>query len=202
MYVIGLTGGVGSGKSYVAQRLSEIYGAKLLIADELAHIVMEKGTSCHKKIVESFGREILGDCDEIDRKKMADIIFKDNNARKKLNDIVHPEVINYIKKYIDDRKDREGIIILETAIMYESNCDKFCDEVWYVYVPADIRIKRLSDNRGYSEEKSRAIISKQKDDQFFIEKADRIIKNDASFKELEEELKCLKHNTKLEKIVN
>ena len=133
---------------------------------------------------------------------MADIIFKDNNARKKLNDIVHPEVINYIKKYIDDRKDREGIIILETAIMYESNCDKFCDEVWYVYVPADIRIKRLSDNRGYSEEKSRAIISKQKDDQFFIEKADRIIKNDASFKELEEELKCLKHNTKLEKIVN
>lgn len=189
MYVIGLTGGVGSGKSYVAHRLSEMYDAELLIADELGHVVMKKGTKCHEKIVKSFGKDILGSDGEIDRKKMADIIFKDNEARKRLDDIVHPEVIEYVAQYIDERKGMDGIIIFETAIMYECKCDQLCDEVWYVYVPADIRIKRLSDNRGYSVEKSRAIIVNQKPDEFFTEKADRIIKNDGSFEELDKELR-------------
>lgn len=189
MYVIGLTGGVGSGKSYVAHRLSEMYDAELLIADELGHVVMKKGTKCHEKIVKSFGKDILGSDGEIDRKKMADIIFKDNEARKRLDDIVHPEVIEYVARYIDERKGMDGIIIFETAIMYECKCDQLCDEVWYVYVPADIRIKRLSDNRGYSVEKSRAIIANQKPDEFFTEKADRIIKNDGSFEELDKELR-------------
>lgn len=189
MYVIGLTGGVGSGKSYVAHRLSEMYDAELLIADELGHVVMKKGTKCHEKIVKSFGKDILGSDGEIDRKKMADIIFKDNEARKRLDDIVHPEVIEYVAQYIDERKGMDGIIIFETAIMYECKCDQLCDEVWYVYVPADIRIKRLSDNRGYSVEKSRAIIANQKPDEFFTEKADRIIKNDGSFEELDKEIR-------------
>lgn len=189
MYVIGLTGGVGSGKSYVAHRLSEMYDAELLIADELGHVVMKKGTKCHEKIVKSFGKDILGSDGEIDRKKMADIIFKDNEARKRLDDIVHPEVIEYVARYIDERKGMDGIIIFETAIMYECKCDQLCDEVWYVYVPADIRIKRLSDNRGYSVEKSRAIIANQKPDEFFTEKADRIIKNDGSFEELDKEIR-------------
>lgn len=189
MYVIGLTGGVGSGKSYVAHRLSEMYDAELLIADELGHVVMKKGTKCHEKIVEEFGKGILDSDGEIDRKKMADIIFKDNEARKSLDDIVHPEVIEYVAQYIDERKGMDGIIIFETAIMYECKCDQLCDEVWYVYVPADIRIKRLSDNRGYSVEKSRAIIANQKPDEFFTEKADRIIKNDGSFEELDKEIR-------------
>lgn len=189
MYVIGLTGGVGSGKSYVAHRLSEMYDAELLIADELGHVVMKKGTKCHEKIVKSFGKDIIDSDGEIDRKKMADIIFKDNEARKRLDDIVHPEVIEYVARYIDERKGMDGIIIFETAIMYECKCDQLCDEVWYVYVPADIRIKRLSDNRGYSVEKSRAIIANQKPDEFFTEKADRIIKNDGSFEELDKELR-------------
>lgn len=189
MYVIGLTGGVGSGKSYVAHRLSEMYDAELLIADELGHVVMKNGKKCHEKIVEEFGKDILDSDGEIDRKKMADIIFKDNEARKRLDDIVHPEVIEYVARYIDERKGMDGIIIFETAIMYECKCEQLCDEVWYVYVPADIRIKRLSDNRGYSEEKSRAIIANQKPDVFFTEKADRIIKNDGSFEELDKELR-------------
>lgn len=189
MYVIGLTGGVGSGKSYVAHRLSEMYDAELLIADELGHVVMKKGTKCHEKIVKSFGKDIIDSDGEIDRKKMADIIFKDNEARKRLDDIVHPEVIEYVARYIDERKGMDGIMIFETAIMYECKCDQLCDEVWYVYVPADIRIKRLSDNRGYSVEKSRAIIANQKPDEFFTEKADRIIKNDGSFEELDKEIR-------------
>ena len=188
MHVIGLTGGVGSGKSYVAHRLSEMYDAKLLIADELGHVVMSKGTACYNRIVELFGTEILEKDGEIDRKKMAEVIFGDVSRRKLLNDIVHPEVIEYIKHFIDERKAKDGIIILETAIMYESGCDRFCDEVWYVYVPAKVRIKRLSDNRGYTEEKSESIIANQKADDFFLSKADKIIRNDGSFEDLENEL--------------
>lgn len=177
MYVIGLTGGVGSGKSLVAEIISKKYNASLLIADELGHIVMEPGTSCFDKVVSRFGKDIVGEDGRINRRKVAEIIFGDDKALSDMNNIVHPEVMSYIERYIEDRKNEKGYIILETAIMYETGCDRFCDEVWYVYVPADIRIKRLSENRGYSYEKSQSIIGRQKSDEYFIEKSDRVIDN-------------------------
>ena len=188
MFVIGITGGVGSGKSLVAKFLSKKYNAKLLIADELGHVVIKPGTPGYDKVIDMFGKGILGRDGSINRKKLADIIFNDDNARSGLNSIIHPEVFNYIGNYIKDRKDQDGYIILETAIMYETGCDKFCDEVWYVHVPRDIMVKRLSDSRGYSEEKSRSIISKQKPDNYFIEKADRVIENSGSINSLEEQI--------------
>ena len=188
MYVIGITGGVGSGKSLVANKLKELYNAELLIADELGHIVTMPGDLGYQKIKERFGEDIIDKEGFIDRKKLADIIFNDDNARKDINAIVHPEVMSYIEKYISERKDKKGYIILETAIMYETGCDKFCDEVWYVYVPADIRIARLKENRGYSYDKSCAIIKKQKSDNYFIERADFVIDNSGSIEELEQKL--------------
>lgn len=180
MFVLGITGGVGSGKSLVAKRISKKYNANLLIADKLGHVVMKPESLGFKKIICRFGENIVGSDGTIDRKKLADIIFNDDSAREELNSIIHPEVMSYIRQYIDDRKDMNGIIIVETAIMYETECDKLCDEIWYVYVPADIRIKRLSASRGYSEEKSRAIIESQKPDKFFIDRADKIIDNAGS----------------------
>ena len=188
MYVIGITGGVGSGKSLVANKLKELYNAELLIADELGHIVTMPGDLGYQKIKERFGEDIIDKEGFIDRKKLADIIFNDDNARKDINAIVHPEVMSYIEKYISERKDKKGYIILETAIMYETGCDKFCDEVWYVYVPADIRIERIKENRGYSYDKSCAIIKKQKSDNYFIERADFVIDNSGSIEELEQKL--------------
>lgn len=184
MFVIGITGGVGSGKSLVAKLVKEKYNAGLLIADELGHLVMQPGSPGYSKIVKRFGEGIIGAGGAVDRKKLADIIFNDDTARSDMNSIIHPEVKSYIGRYINDRKDMDGLIILETAIMYETGCDKFCNEVWYVYVPADIRIKRLSENRGYPEEKSRSIIEKQKPDRFFMEKADRVIDNSGSVESL------------------
>ncbi len=191
MHVIGITGGVGSGKSFVANRIKELYNAKLLIADELGHIVTMPGDLGYQKIKERFGEDIIDKEGFIDRKKLADIIFNDDNARKDINDIVHPEVMSYIEKYISERKDKKGYIILETAIMYETGCDRFCDEVWYVYVPADIRIARLKESRGYSYDKSCAIIKKQKSDNYFIERADFVIENSGSIEELEQKLRML-----------
>lgn len=185
MFVIGITGGVGSGKSLVAKIAGKKYNASLLIADELGHIVMEPGNTAYNKILERFGKDILKDNNSIDRRKLADIVFNNDKARLYINSIIHPEVIKYIEKYINDRKKQDGYIILETAVMYETGCDKFCDEIWYVHAPEDTRIKRLSKNRKYTEEKSRLIIGKQKPDKFFIERAGRVIENPRSIKDLE-----------------
>lgn len=185
MYVIGITGGVGSGKSLVAKIAGRKYKAGLLIADELGHVVTEPGKPAFNRIVEMYGRDILGQDGSIDRKKLADIIFNDDNARSAINAVIHPEVMLYIENYINERKGQEGYIILETAIMYETGCDRFCNETWYVYVPEDARIKRLSKNRGYPEEKSRSIIKKQKPESFFMERAERVINNTGSIKDLE-----------------
>ncbi|MCI9078252.1 MAG: dephospho-CoA kinase [Lachnospiraceae bacterium] len=185
MFVIGITGGVGSGKSLVAKLASRKYNAGLLIADKLGHVVMEPGRPAFNKIIEMFGSSILGQDGSIDRKKLADIVFNNDKAWSGMNSIIHPEVMMYIENYIGSRRDQEGYIILETAIMYETGCDRFCNEIWYVYVPEDARIKRLSENRGYTEEKSRSIIKKQKPDSFFMERAGRIIDNTGSIKDLE-----------------
>ena len=148
MRVIGITGGVGSGKSYVAHRLQELLGAELLITDELGHTVMEPGNLAYRQIIDVFGEEILGEDERIDREALAKIIFGDSEARERLNAIIHPAVMEYVEQYIRERKDREGIILLETAIMYETGCDRLCDEVWLVSVPCEERIRRLQRDRG------------------------------------------------------
>lgn len=191
MFVIGITGGVGSGKTLVAKIAGKKYNANLLIADELGHIVMKPGNNAYNRIVEKFGKDILEADGKIDRKKLADIVFNNDNARLYINGIIHPEVIKYIEDYINSRKSQDGYIILETAVMYETGCDKFCDEIWYIHAPADTRIKRLSKNRKYTEEKSRLIIDKQKPDKFFMERAGRVIENPGSIKELENTINSL-----------
>ena len=194
MKVIGLTGGVGSGKSLVAQILKEETGAELVITDDIGHIVMAKTGSAFDLVVERFGNEIVSKSGEIDRKKLADIVFNDKKAIKDLNDIVHPKVKEYIEQYIESRKEKAGNIILESAILFETGCDKYCDEIWYVYVPGDIRIERLKESRGYSVQKCEAVMASQKPDEFYISRSDRVIKNDGSVEMLREILKNISKN--------
>ena len=100
MYVIGLTGGVGSGKSLAAQMLAEKRNAELLITDELGHTVMEKGGRCYDEILEHFGTELTDTQGEIDRAKLAQKVFADDTERNWLNRLIHPAVIDYVEKYI------------------------------------------------------------------------------------------------------
>ena len=191
MYVIGLTGGVGSGKTAVADKLAELAGAELLIADELGHLVMKKDTEGYHKVVEAFGTGILDIQGEIDRKRLSKIVFEDSGALERLNQIIHPAVKAYLKEYIDKRRGEEGCLVLETAIMFETGCDELCDEVWYVCVPSEIRIERLAANRGYSEEKSQAIMKKQLEEEEFRRRCTREIWNGGSVQELEAEIRKL-----------
>jgi len=191
MYVIGLTGGVGSGKTVAAGRLADIADAELLIADDLGHLVMEKGKKGYHEIVGAFGSNILDVQGEIDRMKLSELVFGDSKQLEKLNRIIHPAVKSYLKDYIDKRRAQEGILVLETAIMFETGCDELCDEVWYVYVPPEIRIERLAAGRGYPEEKSQAIMERQLAEDEFRKRCRHELWNGGSMEELEEGIKKL-----------
>ena len=191
MYVIGLTGGVGSGKTVAAGRLADIADAELLIADDLGHLVMEKGKRGYQEVVGTFGSNILDGQGEIDRRKLSELVFGDSEQLEKLNRIIHPAVKSYLKDYIDKRRAQEGILVLETAIMFETGCDELCDEVWYVYVPPEIRIERLAAGRGYPEEKSQAIMERQLEEDEFRKRCRHELWNGGSMQELEEGIKKL-----------
>ncbi len=191
MYVIGLTGGVGSGKTVAAGRLADIADAELLIADDLGHLVMEKGKRGYQEIVGTFGSNILDGQGEIDRRKLSELVFGDSEQLEKLNRIIHPAVKSYLKDYIDKRRAQEGILVLETAIMFETGCDELCDEVWYVYVSPEIRIERLAAGRGYPEEKSQAIMERQLEEDEFRKRCRHELWNGGSMQELEEGIKKL-----------
>ncbi len=191
MHVIGLTGGVGSGKTVVAHKLAEITGAQVLLADELGHLVMEKGEKGYQEIIQTFGAEILDEQGRISREALAGIVFAEEGKLQKLNQIIHPAVKEYIRDYIEEHRAEEGVLVLETAIMFETGCDALCDEVWYVYVPEEIRMERLAKNRGYSREKSRSIMKQQLLEQEFRSRCKRVVCNDGNLEMLGQNLRQL-----------
>lgn len=184
MKVIGITGGVGSGKTAAAHMLADIARAGLLIADELGHVAMEKDTKGYQQIVDEFGADVLNVRGEIDRQALSKIVFGDSIKLKRLNHIIHPVVKEYIGQYIADRRDEDGFLILENAIMFETGCDIFCDEIWYIAVSEEIRKERLQQNRGYSREKSEAIMRQQLQDEIYRKRCQRMISNDGGMDEL------------------
>ncbi len=191
MKVIGLTGGVGSGKSLVAQKMEEELGAVLLIADELGRAAMEPGTDSFERIVRRFGEELVLPDGTLDRNRLAGIIFQDAAARRAVNEIIHPVVKAYMAQEISRRKNEEGLLVLETAILFESGCDALCDEIWYVRVPASLRQKRLQESRGYSPEKSQAIMAGQLEEQEFLRRCDKVLENDSTPQALSGKIRSL-----------
>lgn len=189
MYVIGLTGGVGSGKTRAAAFLANELKAKLLIADELGHVAMEPGTEGYRQIVEAFGNSVLGQGGEIHRGRLSELVFENEERLKRLNQIIHPAVLKYLQEYIKEQRDKNGYLVLETAIMFETGCDRLCDEIWLVEVSKEKRRERLARDRGYSENKSDAIMSKQLSLKEFRDRCDVIIENNGTLDELGERLR-------------
>ena len=191
--VIGLTGGVGCGKSTVIACLEQDFHAKILMADELGHRAMEPGTSCYDQIVQLFGKCCVTEDGEIDRNAVAARMYASDELREQLNGIIHPYVKNEIRKKLMEWSD-EPLIVVETAILFESGCEEICDEVWGVLTSVEIRIQRLMDSRNYSIEKCQAIMKKQLSDDEFERRCKRIIRNDGDMQELRNQLKELLHN--------
>lgn len=188
--VIGITGGVGCGKSTVMKLLEEQYNAKLLVADELGHQLMEPGTPVYDQIRQAFGDDLVQEDGYLNRKLLAERIYEDDREREKLNGIIHPGVKEIIRQKLEKWK-KEPLVCLETAILFETGCDEFCDAVWCVLTHREIRIRRLMESRGYSREKAEAIMKVQLSDEEWIRRCDESIENNGDVHKLSERLQEL-----------
>lgn len=177
MKFIGITGGVGAGKSAILDYLKNKPDTKVMLADEIAHELMVPGTQCYDRLKAEFGTEDIYQKDGFfDRIKLAQVIFSDDEKRKKLNGIVHPAVRKYVigQAAYERKEGKIQLLVLEAALLIEEHYDEICDELWYIYTSEENRRIRLKKQRNYSDEKINEIFNSQLTDEKF-RKACRVV---------------------------
>ncbi len=184
MKVIGITGGVGSGKSKVLAYLQEKHQVVVCQADQVAWTLQEPGQECHKKIVDFFGTDVLDEDEKIDRKRLGNIVFQDAEKLEVLNQIMHPAVKVRIKEQMRLEAEKgTKCFAIEAALLLEDHYNEICDEVWYIYADENVKRKRLKESRPYTDEKIDNIMRRQLSDETFREKCDIFVKNSGEFQE-------------------
>ena len=181
MKVIGVTGGVGSGKSEILSYIREHYPCEIVLADDLAKQLQEPGQACYESLVALLGKDIVGEDGRIIKSVMADKIFGD----EKINALIHPAVVAEILRLRDlaEKNEKIQLFFVEAALLIENGFDKICDEMWYIYAEESVRRERLRAFRGYSEEKITAIMAKQLSESEFRKNCQVVIDNSASIAE-------------------
>jgi len=169
MLVLGITGGVGAGKSTVLDHMKEVWGAAIIQADQVAFDLQKKGMRCHTEIVEAFGEGVLAEDGELDRKKLGEVVFGHKEKLEKLNEIVHPAVKDFIHRTIMEERARgeRKLLAVEAALLIETGYKEILDELWYIYASEDIRRERLKTTRGYSDERVDGIFKSQNSEEVF-----------------------------------
>lgn len=185
MTVLGITGGVGAGKSRVLKILSENYGAQIIQADEVAKELEEPGQPGLQALVERFGMEILDEAGSLDRNRFAALIFQDAKALEAVNAIIHPLTWQVIREQIA-RTDKD-LVAVEAALLDESSRE-VCRYLVFVDTSQENRISRLMKNRGYSREKCLDIMKNQPDREAFLKLADHVIDNNGSLDEVRQQI--------------
>lgn len=196
MKILGITGGVGAGKSTVLDYLNTQHQAYVIQADKVGHLVMEPDGLCYNDIIQVFGTQIIKKDKTIDRKMVSDIVFSNESMRQCLNEIIHPAVKKYILDQINiQRKSGCRLLVVEAALLLEDHYDSFCDTVWYIHTDSEIRIQRLIKNRGYSRAKAESIIASQASENFFRDHTNLTIINNScpeeTWHQIEEGIKLL-----------
>lgn len=212
--VIGITGGIGTGKSTILRILKEKYNFTIFETDKIAHELMMKGNVSYLKIVDYFGNDILDENNEIDRKKLGQKVFNDKKQLEKLNEFVHPEVIHEIQNRIEkiennsiiekelnskkDSKDKKDLqmefacknnrFVIEAALLFESGCNTICDKVWYIDTKSEIRKQRLKESRNMTDEQIESVMKNQLDKEQFEGLADIVIDNSDSIESTEKQI--------------
>ena len=180
MLFIGITGGVGAGKSAILTYLSKHYRCRVMLADEIAHLLMEPGTSCYEKIKESFSSdEIFCGDGQIDRSRLASVLFSNEEKREQLNAIVHPAVKAYVIAEFEKMQAAKelDLLVLEAALLIEEDYGAICDELWYIYTSEENRSIRLKQSRGYSDEKIKSIFRSQLSETAFRSHCQEVLDN-------------------------
>ena len=183
MMIIGITGGVGAGKSSVLQYMQENYRCRMILADNVGNQVKLPGEICYNQLVELLGSDILDENGFIDKNRMAEAIFSDKNVLEKVNAIIHPAVKDYILTEIEKEKQLQNydFFFVEAALLIECGYGAHVDELWYIYASEDVRRRRLKLNRGYTDEKVSQIMSGQLKEEEFRANCQVVIDNGSDF---------------------
>ena len=191
MKFIGITGGVGAGKSAILEYLQKKEHVRVMLADEIAHQLMEPGTTCFHRLKERFkDADIFLPEGGFDREKVARFIFREEEQRLVFNSIVHPAVKEYVlEQYEKEKKKGElQFLFLEAALLIEEHYDAICDELWYIYTNEDNRRERLIASRGYSNEKIDGIFKSQLSEETYRSKCKIVIDNNGTVEQFYEQI--------------
>ncbi|XP_028393410.1 bifunctional coenzyme A synthase-like [Dendronephthya gigantea] len=161
VYVIGLTGGIASGKSSIAKRLGKL-GAEVINADIVGHSVYEPGTDAYNEIIENFGEGIVDSDSSINRRKLGGLVFSDSKKLQKLNSIVWPRIKERIRELIAEISDKGfQVCVVEAALLLEAGWDQLVNEIWVSIIPEEEAVKRLNERNGLSEDEARKRLGSQ-----------------------------------------
>ena len=198
MKVIGLTGGIGSGKSTVSQFLAEL-GAVILNADKIGHEAFKPDTEIWREVVAAFGRQILTPDGNIDRKKLGEIVFGNAESLSRLNQIMHPRMYAQIKaQFKEYRRQGTRVVVLEAPLLLEAGWTPLVDEVWVTTASEATVLKRLKERSGMSQAESLTRIRSQLPSAERIKHADVVINTDCALGELKSKVKELGQRLELD----
>ena len=190
MKVIGLTGGIASGKSTASAYLREL-GAVIVDADAISRASTRRGGAAFEAVCAAFG-DILGADGEIDRRKLGGIVFADEDARRKLNSIVHPAVMAESRAQIENaRASGVKMCILDVPLLFETGMEKLCDETWLIYVPREEQIRRIAERDGLDAAAAAARIDSQMPLEEKLKRADVAIDASGTIEQTREKLRRL-----------
>lgn len=185
MKIIGITGGVGAGKTKVLSYIEAHYKCRIIRADEAAHLLYESGQECYQRLVSFLGREILNEDHTVNKTRMAEIIFRDKALLEDVNKIVHPAVKEYILGQVAYEKEKGEVdyFFIEAALLIEERYDKIVDELWYIHSDAAVRQKRLAESRHYSAQKTADIMKGQLSEEEFRRHCQVVISNNGDLEQ-------------------
>ena len=189
--IIGLTGGIGSGKTAVSDTFEEL-GIKVVDADLASRVVVEKGRPCLAKIAEHFGEDILTENGELNRAKLREIIFKSDEEKNWLESLLHPAIAQQIREELESSDSPYTILV--SPLLLETNQKEFCNKVLVVDVPVETQISRTLTRDGVSEEQVKSIINSQISREKRLDMADEVIVNDGSLEDLQAAVRDLHQN--------
>lgn len=185
MRFIGITGGVGAGKSEILQYIRQNYECEIYLADQVAHLVKQPGTKAYGELTALLGQDVAGNDGQIDKAAMADKIFAEPALLERVNEILHPAVKEYLLERLEEARTsgKTELFFVEAALLIEGGYLALVDEMWYIYADEAVRRERLRRSRGYSEEKISRIMASQLTEEMFRKNSDFVIDNSGGLEE-------------------
>ena len=184
MIIIGVTGGMGAGKSRVLAYLEEKWNARTIRLDDISRDLLARNGLCYEQTIHIFGEEIVKPDGDLDRALIARMIFEDSRLRDRLNALVHPAVKAEVRWIAEEMRQLDaGLLVVEAALLIEGGYREICDELWYIYADEAVRRERLKSSRGYTDERIDGTFATQLSDNAFRAWVDFVVDNSGSFED-------------------